>query len=623
MAWDRLDHTYSSAEAMENALFKCIDSFPKITGRDGSKLTKLSDLLMELHSAKVEGDLPGLSFLDTSRGVNPIVQKLPPRLQEKWISAGTSYKRQNQVPYPPFAFFADFVTQQARMMSDPSFNFITHSDLGAKTEKAPWKPSRQQEVSVAVHKTEVSPITTSNTGEPPTKPVDLDKICLLHKKPHPLRKCRAFRQKPIEERKTLLKENNVCFKCCSSSSHIARNCTVNIQRAECQSEKHNTALHPGPAPWTQEADPAPEHGGEDGENSPPSQVTTKCTEVCGGELADRSCSKICLVRVFPAGHREKAVKLYAILDEQSNRSLVRSQFFEVFSDESPSAPYTLRTCAGVKESTGRRASGYEVESLDGTFCASLPSLIECNDIPNNREEIPTPEVALHHAHLRSVAHLIPDIDPHAPIMLLLGRDIIRVHKVRKQVNGSHNQPYAQKLDLGWVIVGNVCLGNVHKPLTIRTFHMNIAEPKRPTLFAPCPNVFHVKEKFSDIQITNSPSACCEDQSPCEADHLGCNVFRRTKDDNQVAPSIQDATFMKIMDEGLRKDSNGSWVAPLPFKSPRPRLPDNRPQATKRFMSLKRNLEKKPEMRDHFLSFMDKMLKNGHAELALPLSDNEE
>lgn len=113
-----------------------------------------------------------------------------------------------------------------------------------------------------------------------------------------------------------------------------------------------------------------------------------------------------------------------------------------------------------------------MESLDGAVCVSLPSPIECNNIPNNREEIPTPQVALHHAHLRSVAHIIPDIDPQAPIMLLLGQDIIRVHKVHKQVNGPHNLPYAQKLDLGWVIVGDVCLGNVHRPLTISTFHTN-------------------------------------------------------------------------------------------------------------------------------------------------------
>lgn len=141
-----------------------------------------------------------------------------------------------------------------------------------------------------------------------------------------------------------------------------------------------------------------------------------------------------------------------------------------------------------------------MESLDGSVYIPLPSLIECNDIPNNRDEMPTPEVALRRTHLKSVAHLIPDIDPQASIMLLLGRDIIRVHKVRKQVNGSHNQPYAQKLFLGWVIVGNVCLGSVHKPLTVNTFYTNTTELERPTLFDPCPNMFHVKENYSDTQV---------------------------------------------------------------------------------------------------------------------------
>lgn len=83
MAWERLELTYGSAEAIENSLFKRIDSFPKIVNRDGPKLTKLGDLLMEVQAAKAEGDLPGLAFLDTARGVNPIVQKLPVRLQDK------------------------------------------------------------------------------------------------------------------------------------------------------------------------------------------------------------------------------------------------------------------------------------------------------------------------------------------------------------------------------------------------------------------------------------------------------------------------------------------------------------------------------------------------------------
>ncbi|KAK3544553.1 hypothetical protein QTP86_016535, partial [Hemibagrus guttatus] len=55
-------------------------------------------------------------------------------------------------------------------------------------------------------------------------------------------------------------------------------------------------------------------------------------------------------------------------------------------------------------------------------------LIECNEIPNDRSEIPSPSAVLRYPHLKSVAHLIPDIDPDAHILLLLGRDILRVQQ---------------------------------------------------------------------------------------------------------------------------------------------------------------------------------------------------
>lgn len=66
-----------------------------------------------------------------------------------------------------------------------------------------------------------------------------------------------------------------------------------------------------------------------------------------------------------------------------------------------------------------------------------------------------PELALSHIHLKHLAKHILKLDPGAPILLLLSRDIIRANKVRKQLNGPHNSPYAQKLSLGWVIVCNV------------------------------------------------------------------------------------------------------------------------------------------------------------------------
>lgn len=157
-----------------------------------------------------------------------------------------------------------------------------------------------------------------------------------------------------------------------------------------------------------------------------------------------------------------------------------------------SAPYILKTCAGKLETSSRRAANFTIESIDGKVKLALPPLIECDMVPDDRTEIPSPEVAHHHPHLQSVASKIPPVDQGAPILLLLGRDILRVHKVREQINGPHNAPYAQRLDLGWVIVGDVCLGTVHKPSEVNVYKANVLNNGRVSFLRPCPNSIHVK-----------------------------------------------------------------------------------------------------------------------------------
>ncbi|XP_036818356.1 uncharacterized protein LOC118944195 [Oncorhynchus mykiss] len=82
MVWQRLEECYGRPEVIENALLKKIYDFPKLANKDNHKLRELGDILLELECAKVEGYLPGLAYLDTSRGVNPIVEKLPFSLQK-------------------------------------------------------------------------------------------------------------------------------------------------------------------------------------------------------------------------------------------------------------------------------------------------------------------------------------------------------------------------------------------------------------------------------------------------------------------------------------------------------------------------------------------------------------
>ncbi len=114
-------------------------------------------------------------------------------------------------------------------------------------------------------------------------------------------------------------------------------------------------------------------------------------------------------------------------------------------------------------------------------------------------------------------------------------------------------------------------------------------------------------------------------STCEdyGEHLGCDVFKQTKDDNKMGPSVEDMFFLKTMERRVYKDEDNSWVAALPFREPRPHLPSNKSQAADHLSSLRRSFDKKPEMKDHFISFMEKIFQSGHAEVAPPLGKGEE
>ncbi|XP_057695101.1 thymocyte nuclear protein 1 isoform X1 [Corythoichthys intestinalis] len=620
LLWERLEECYGSPEVMENALLKKIEQFPKLNNRDNTKLRELGDILQEIECAKDGGYLPGLSYLDTSRGVNPIVDKLPYGLQDKWIATGAKYKEEHKVVFPPFSVFSKFVRQQAKIRNDPSFVITSPINTSFKKEKSFKSDNRRV---VSVHKTDI-PTDTSTAQKCFSKPAESpDKLCPLHKKPHPLTKCKTFRAKPIDERKSFLKDNRICFKCCSSTQHLAKDCNMQIRCMECGSERHLTALHPGPLPAPEESSEVEKGDGGETHEDVSVSVVSKCTEVCGDANSTLSCSKISPVIVYPKGERDQAVKLYAVLDEQSNKSLVKSQFFELFNIETRSDTYKLRTCSGLSDNVGRTASNFMIESVDGRVKLPLPNLIECDMIPDDRREIPSSQVAMQYPHLQRIANKIPPVEEKVPILLLLGRDIIQLHKVRERINGPRSTPYAQRLDLGWVIVGETCLGKTHKPPNVNVLKTNVLQNGRASYFSPCPNTFQIKESNGFSSQSNTKPTSQNERKNTNTDQLGQTVFERTKDDDKPALSIEDKYFLDIMEKEVYQNEDNSWVAPLPFQSPRPKLPSNKEQALKRLQSLRKTLDRNPEMKKQYVEFIQNMLDNDHAEIAPILDSNKE
>ncbi|XP_059833911.1 uncharacterized protein LOC132398455 isoform X1 [Hypanus sabinus] len=292
-AWERLWEGYAAPEIIEAALYRHLENFSKLSAKDHIKLRELGDLLMEIQGAKEDGYSTGLVYLDTPSGIRQIVDKLPFGLQDRWVSVASEYKEDNNGRFPPFKYFTRFVHREAKKRNDPSLMGQGSSTVYTKPDKSSSN-NFNIDKPVSVLKTEA--FTTNHNPS---------KNCPLHNKPHPLRKCRMFREKPLEERMALLKEKRICFKCCSSTSHFARERTITVKCPECDSTNHDGAMYPGPFPQTDNAPSPPQQDGGEGEaHSRTTVVSSSCTEVCCQAQSSRSCSKICLTKVYPKGARQ-------------------------------------------------------------------------------------------------------------------------------------------------------------------------------------------------------------------------------------------------------------------------------------------------------------------------------
>ena len=483
--WARLEERYGAPEKVEASIKQKLEALGTVGNQDPEALYRLVDILGEIEAFKTNPLYRNLlAYYDSSSGVSPIVTKLPYNLQDKWTTRAFQYKQRHQVPYPPFSFFANFVREMSSMRNDPSL--VNEQSKSRSFRQQPAQPRRNlgstKKTDVAVTQAEPS-VGRQN---------DLEHNCPIHNSSHSLNECIKFKKMPLDKRREYLRLNGICFKCCISKDHQARSCTMWKPCSACQSTRHPSAMHLQKneerhnAPQEPPTDAAAEHGGE----GPATKVSAKCTRLCGVISGGRSCSKVVLVQVYPAGCPEDAVSVYAILDDQSNHTLAQPELLDQLGVESPPMPYTLSSCAGVTETAGRMASGFTVAAMDGSVSHALPVMVECSDIPGNTQEIPTSEVAQAHPHLSRIADQLYPLQQ-VGIELLIGRDLLEAHHVHDQIVGPRDTPFAQKLSLGWVIVGDVCLEGRHRP-SVTVMKTHVQSDGRGTIFESCGSTLHIE-----------------------------------------------------------------------------------------------------------------------------------
>lgn len=181
--------------------------------------------------------------------------------------------------------------------------------------------------------------------------------------------------KPLTERKALIKEYKICYKCCPTKDHVAKECKATVKHCECQSNKHPTALHPRNV--TEASPSQPTTSSSPTEKKPVEAKgqgqTALCTQVCGKVSRQRTCHQICLDKVFPAGRPEQAERMYVILDGQSTRALASPEFFDLFNWHGEETHYTITTCSRMLRLAGRTAVGFQIDPYSRCGIASPSS----------------------------------------------------------------------------------------------------------------------------------------------------------------------------------------------------------------------------------------------------------
>ncbi|XP_068691203.1 uncharacterized protein [Montipora foliosa] len=394
-------------------------------------------------------------------------------------------------------------------------------------------------------------------------PTDSSK-CLFCGQRHKLDDCQDFCKKPFSERRDLFFRERLCMGCAISKSHQVKDCK---ERSKCKtcSGMHPTCLHK--------------------EQSQVDVVVSNCVTVCmlpdqGGGFDH---TLIVPVWVRPVGQPEKEILPYAVLDDHSNVSFVSQALCERFHLDGPSTELLLMTMqeqnARVKTS---KISGLEVLDYHRECVVKMPVAFSREVVSANRSQIPKPEVAREWEHLKSVADRLTPYHPDAEISILIGNNCPKAIRPREIVAGGDDEPYALRTALGWGVIGRVCKSSNREDREEGVCNrVEVSE---------IPSGFAFSTKAKEIIDPEKVFRVLETD------------FAETSDKKKPY-SVEDERFLRILENGVRKQSDGRYEMPLPLKSDNACLPNNRQLAVKRWNQLNARFKKNPKFFADYQTFM--------------------
>lgn len=582
MLWDR----YGAGGQVTETLITKLDSITPI--KYVNQVDKLYELLVicKMISSNMQTS-PDLLFFNSTLGKKRIFFKLPERLQDAWRDYEITYEEKHFGNGAPFIDLVSFLSAKIKKYSLPSYKA---SPWVVNTDKSGKNPSYNHNTVKKI--SNANSFQTDKVSKPEASaPVDKQgsqshqNKCILHAEgKHDLKDCRVFSNKPYDEKRKLCFQSGLCYSCLGR--HRQADCSGTQKCSTCNG-KHLSVMHNERVTAKKQTD---NNEKSDSPNDNSQDKSSLCTAICGNKSTLRSCSKTVLVTLENRKRPGIYLKCYCIIDEQSSSCFATSAVARHFGITTPSIDYYLNTLSGYQNKfTGVELTDFFIKGVGEKKGFYLPKMVTNDSIVNNRDEIASPQIVAAHPHVAHLSKYFNEVDESAGIMLLLGRDCGAA--MRTKCHG-HKAPYAHHTSLGWALVGQTCIQESVPP-QMSVMRVNYHESLK---IQPC---------FTEPAL-----------KPLNPR----NIFEECSNDEHSFLSQNEQRFINIVSDNISVDKDRHIVIPLPFKSCKHPMPDNRHAVYHRTNNTLQRMRDNKNKLEQCLNTMGKYIACEHVE---KIPDNEE
>ena len=638
--WEMLEERYGNEDRIAESVERRLHDLARVKDPgDLLSMQRLVDTCKVASSAMLANGQ--LLFLNSIRGIDIILDKLPRAFYNRWLSRHKKHKGQTG-HNPDFHLLVEFLSSILEEMNLPYLKRSKTSLPASSNSKNAFKSFQTNAQPVSEH---LCPYHQSNS--------------------HKIAECIMFGSLPFQDRKRFVSDSKLCFKCLEP--HRVSNCpnALSIQCKYCRSD-HVTSMHktpPNPSVRgsnrggnssvsrasnppvsgrmaasrggthtpgrpSSSALPPPASRGRGYSPNSSSQGTSRalsasvsigrgsaeqlgnnsnvgsldqasssneqrefrsaCTTFKDSTGNPRICSKTLLVDIM---HDNNPVPLrgLCILDDQSNASFCNHKVVDCFGPPALTENYSLTTLNGTIQVTGKSIAGLRVRGINQGKFYHLPPLLTHPDLPDTRSEAATSHDVLAIPHISHLHHLFPSSTAEFDVLLLLGANCGELMHVLTIGSGP---PFIHQTPLGHAVVGPVCLE------ATSSSRFNCLR----TSTAPIPQ--------------HQPIIMHRSFTPDYSSNILGDPFEMRQDDELSAMSQDDLKFMEIITNGITVNQQGNLEMPLPLKAGVP-IPDNKSSVYCRTKNTLLKLKSSPSKLESSLKVFGEYLSAGHVE---PITD---